>query len=225
MTGLENVQSIGGELGIRNNDDLTSLTGLNNINTIGGGLFISGNNALQSLNGLEKLNSLTVQPGFKSSLEISDNPKLKDLKGLDSLNYATIGKLKINGNHKLSVCNVQPVCAYLKTTGAVNVFDNAPGCNTTAQIKTACQASPVEDLFAEKNAVRVFPNPVTDLLQLRINGNDEGDISIYDVQGRLALYCTLRTGQALDVQGLTPGIYALKVVSGERVYMGRFVKQ
>jgi len=32
-------------------------------------------------------------------------------------------------------------------------------------------------------------------------------------------------GQALDVQSLAPGMYALKAMVSERVYAGRFIKQ
>ncbi|MBK8562440.1 MAG: T9SS type A sorting domain-containing protein [Saprospiraceae bacterium] len=41
-------------------------------------------------------------------------------------------------------------------------------------------------------------------------------------KGRLAL---LASGQQLDVQALAPGMYSLRVVVGERVFAGKFVKQ
>jgi photosystem II stability/assembly factor-like uncharacterized protein len=72
--------------------------------------------------------------------------------------------------------------------------------------------------------VSLSPNPATSVLNIQL---PEGTIAsptvqVFDAQGRLVL---LSTGQQLDVQALAPGMYSLRAVVGERVFVGRFVKQ
>lgn len=72
------------------------------------------------------------------------------------------------------------------------------------------------------------PNPAADFLQIRLPEEaavQEVNIQVFDAQGRLALQRVLPARQPLDVQGLGPGIYAVKAVVDEWAYAGWFVKQ
>ena len=79
LTGLDNVTSIGGELGIWRNYTMTSLTGLENLTSIGGELYIHSNLTLTSLTGL---NNLIFIGG---NVDIWDNGILTSLVGLENL--------------------------------------------------------------------------------------------------------------------------------------------
>jgi len=95
VEGLGEVNSILGNLEIRNNDNLHSLTGLNNITNIEGNCIIIGNDSLSSIAGL--LNISTIG----GDLVLWGNNSLINLVGLENLTF--IGKnLDLNGNDSLS---------------------------------------------------------------------------------------------------------------------------
>ena len=72
----------------------------------------------------------------------------------------------------------------------------------------------------------IFPNPTTGFLTLRLPENTAPlDVQAFDAQGKLLRNERLGIGQPLDVQALAPGMYSLRVVVGERVFAGKFVKQ
>ncbi len=79
LTGLENLTSIRGDLGICRNDALTSLTGLDNLTSIWSDLWIWGNYALTSLTRLDNVT------GIGGYLHIGYNNALTSLTGLDNL--------------------------------------------------------------------------------------------------------------------------------------------
>lgn len=81
LDGLNNVNSIGGNLILEINTNLTNLYGLNNLISIGGNLIIAGNPALNDLTGLNKLEYITGKLG------IYQNENLVNLNGLDSLSH------------------------------------------------------------------------------------------------------------------------------------------
>ncbi len=70
------------------------------------------------------------------------------------------------------------------------------------------------------------PNPASDFIAVQLPELifQPMDISIFDSQGKLTNRTFLTGGQLVDVRDLTPGIYAVKVLAGERAYAGRFVK-
>ncbi|MDP3445804.1 MAG: hypothetical protein Q8T08_23330, partial [Ignavibacteria bacterium] len=95
LTGLDNLNSIGGDLIIGGNNEMTYISGLNNLATIGGQLSIGANYPLYSITGLNNLTSIG------ESLEINANYYLRSLSGLNNL--ASIGgKLSINSNVSLT---------------------------------------------------------------------------------------------------------------------------
>ncbi len=74
--------------------------------------------------------------------------------------------------------------------------------------------------------VSISPNPASDFIAVQLPEPifQPMDISIFDSQGKLINRAFLTGGQLVDVRDLTPGIYAVKVLAGERAYAGRFVK-
>ena len=94
LNGLSVLTSIGGFLGILQNDSLTSLTGLEGVTSIGRYLAISSNLSLTSLTGLDNLASIA------KGIWIGDNAALTSLTGLD--NVTSIGEgLQISHNYVL----------------------------------------------------------------------------------------------------------------------------
>jgi hypothetical protein len=141
LNGLSGVTSIGGSLSIRC-FLLSNLAGLNALTSIGGDLSfggynwnggISGNPSLTSLAGLEGLTSIG------GNLSILGNSSLTSLVGLDNVSAASIANITIHNNSSLSNCNIQSICSYLGSpNGVVNIYSNASGCNSPAEIGNAC---------------------------------------------------------------------------------------
>jgi hypothetical protein len=78
---------------------------------------------------------------------------------------------------------------------------------------------------------RVFPNPVSDYLQVTVvQGNDEASVlELYDSRGAMVLSVdagVMLKGASvkLDVSNLAAGVYSLKVLSGNRQMVSRVVK-
>jgi len=73
----------------------------------------------------------------------------------------------------------------------------------------------------------VSPNPATEFLTILLpeSGALALDLQVFDMEGRELLRRNLAAGQVLDVRDLLPGTFTLKVVAGERVFVGKFVKQ
>lgn len=74
--------------------------------------------------------------------------------------------------------------------------------------------------------IGLAPNPATDLLYLDLPATAKPTrFDIFDAQGRLVQTGTFSEGVNLQVGHLPGGVFTLKMTDGERVYVGRFVKQ
>ena len=110
--------------------------------------------------------------------------------------------------------------------GSIGDFDYgfAPG-NKPAVFKW--EGFPVDAKQTQvESEVALSPNPATDFLYLQL---PEGitqpiEVSLFDPTGKLMGRQVATTGQAIDLQGLAPGMYWVKAVVGERVYTGKFSK-
>ena len=79
LSGLSNIQVIGGFLYFNENPNLQSMSGLDNLESVGGYLEIYGNESLNSLSGLGSLESIGGDMIFY------ENHDLEDFSGLDAL--------------------------------------------------------------------------------------------------------------------------------------------
>ncbi len=71
------------------------------------------------------------------------------------------------------------------------------------------------------------PNPATDFVNIELPETITTpiEISLFDTQGKLMRQQFFTNGQTLQVRHLPNGFYSLKVTDGDRVYVGKFVKQ
>ncbi len=223
LIGLDNVTYVAGCFKIEDNVNLSSLNGLGNLKYVGGecgfgpgsnGSSIKYNYSLTTLEGLNKLESI-------SRLEISENDLLASLQGLDSLKTTLFG-LTIKDNGNLLTCSTPPICAYLKNGGIAYISNNAPGCNNVAEVEAACMVSIKE---TEGPTMVISPNPAGDFLQIQIDDLEKWEIGLYDLQGRQMWRQRVFDSQIIEVKDWPSGIYALRAVSGGRVFSGKIVKQ
>ena len=75
----------------------------------------------------------------------------------------------------------------------------------------------------------LHPNPVSDRLYLHFSqplpSNQPLEVSVFDMHGRVVMRSSISDGQMIEVGDLATGVYTLKVVAEEQVFVGRFVKQ
>ena len=88
-----------------------------------------------------------------------------------------------------------------------------------------CVTDSKEELSSE--ALLLSPNPTTGYLQIQLNENKPLPLqaSLFDTQGKLVRMIAVSDARQVDVHDLSPGMYVLKAVDGEQVYIGKFVKQ
>lgn len=174
------LQTLGRHVISLDNDALTALPQISNVTHIPGALRIQGNSNLQSLSGLDNVTAVG------DYLNIVDNASLQGIGALHNLQ--SIGSsLIITGNPLVSVCNQPFVCSFVNNpTGALNISNNAPGCNNTTQTLVSCGSpqncnAQVIQLLGQQD-VDDFPlnygcSAITGSLQVRNYYNDTTNVN------------------------------------------------
>jgi len=144
-------------------------------------------------------------------LGIVYNDVLTSLSGLDNIDAASIDSLFIYNNTALSSCEVKSVCDYLANpTGTIEIYDNAPGCNSQVEVEEACTES-VEELYAE-DYLSLFPNPAIHVVNISIHdGLEVEEVTIYTLTGQ-QLMQERPVSNTIDISHLQQGMYIVEVV-------------
>jgi hypothetical protein len=220
FSGLGSLLSIGGNFQVSNNavlENMNSLGGLSALASIGGNLWISGNPDLTSLSGLLGIESID---GY---LKIDSNNALYNLSGLQNIDTSGINSLYIRENHLLSTCHITNVCDYLiYTIGPAEIYGNAPGCNSQIEVEDSCNAVAVNEL-TEKIQFEIFPNPCSGTAYLRYSILDTRYLilELYSIQGikiKTLLDQLQQPGEydlEFDVSDLPGGLYFIRMQLGE----------
>jgi|GEM_PF-780388 len=73
--------------------------------------------------------------------------------------------------------------------------------------------------------VSVSPNPVSDMLHIRLDGNHSGTVTIMDITGKTVLNHSLRSNHSFSMAALPQGVYILKIASdGFAPFTQRIIK-
>lgn len=132
LNGLRQLRSIGGDLLIVGNTELSRLAGLENITSIAGSLRIHDNIALLTV---EELTALRAIAG---ELSLVDNSALRSLAGIERLDPQSIHAIRILNSPQLSVCTLPTLCGFLDYGRPLEISGNAAGCLTASQLRAAC---------------------------------------------------------------------------------------
>ena len=85
------------------------------------------------------------------------------------------------------------------------------------------EITPLPSPLVFDSGLDVFPNPVSDILNLRIN-EEVTRVELYNASGhKMGSYAP--TGNAIDMSDLNPGLYIIKVETEENVYNTRVIKK
>lgn len=255
LSGLENLASVGGNLQVGGiefiygftfgNPLLVNLNGLTRLSVIGGGLFVAGNNNLADLTGLDSLvtagqhcwfdlnESLSSLQGLDQltsiggSLKIRWNNALSDISGLEHITSQSIQGLEIIYNHTLAECNVQSICDYLADpNGTVEIYDNAPGCNSPGEVEAACDALSVSGV-SRVNSLSLNPNPANDMVTISTAvSTDIARLLILTLTGQLVMELKFTGSQIrIDIGSLPPGVFIVRLQNKESVAVTKLIRK
>ncbi len=78
---------------------------------------------------------------------------------------------------------------------------------------------------ATTTVAKLYPNPVHDWLIIEMPTSIKIEtIFIFEISGKLVLNITPATTETIDVSGLIPGTYALKILTSKGITVSKFVK-
>jgi len=229
LTGLENLTFIGGDLDIGvpgqahpfGSPSLISLTGLNALTSIGGTLYISLNYALTNLMALENLTSIG------RFIVIEENDVLNSLNGLDNINATTIEHLAIVNNTSLSNCAVQSICNIIANPNStIDIHNNTTGCNSQAEVDTACKTLSVENLtFDDEFSIYPTPSSTQITIETSVTPN-QCKLSIMNLNGReLITFKITEPKTQINISVLPSGVYFVRLTGERMVQVEKFIKQ
>ena len=156
------------------------------------------------------------------SIIISNNNKLSSLDGLDKIEDGTITNLVISDNELLSTCDVTSVCNYLSDmTSVVDIRNNSIGCNSSAEVVTACTYGISGQSFSSEFII--IPNPAINKISvLSVNGLKIKEIKIYNQWGQLILK-SIEEKEVIDISNFEPGLYIVEIISDKLKHRGKLV--
>jgi len=247
LSGLDNVTAIGGSLRINENDSLTSLAGLDNLTSIAGGYFvIAGNASLTSLTGLDNLTStsghllinfnpaLTSLTGLENltsiggDIEIRYNAALTSLMGLENMDASSINNIWIKHNNSLSNCEILSICDYLASpNGIVEIYNNAPGCNSQEEVLEACEFISVEDLTPESSFL-IYSTSASSQITIETSTVPPKNtyLTLYNLNGQQLIEQQITEPTTMiDVGALPGGIYFVRLTWEKGIQVGKFVRE
>ena len=251
ITQLNTIDSVYGELHIIGNDALINLSGLNNLSFISTELHISGNEALTSLNGLSNLsiiggdleigtnysllniNDLSNISHIAGDLIVSKNSSITSLSGLNNIEPASIEDLDIHYNSSLSTCDVESICNYLVSpNGEVEIYGNAPGCNSIEEVQAACDTVSVQEIIF-KDDFTISPNPCSGSvkIQFTIYDDDIAIFELFDISGvmiKRIMNEPKKPGtynMEFNVSDLPAGVYIIKLQTKNKIDMKKIIKR
>lgn len=216
LEGLSSLDTVAGIFQVWAHDSLTDLRGLENLRSVGDAFAVFNNGRLGSLTGIEGLTYVG------SDLRINNNLTLTDISALDHP-VQIEGALSINDNVLLSDCVVDAVCSYLaapSTFAAIN--NNASGCADEAEVGTACLLISTGEA-APAQALRLFPNPTSAIVNIAADGFQIEKISLYDLTCRSVL-STKNTNSQIDLSGLPAGFYQVAITGKNGMIVRSLVK-
>ena len=81
--------------------------------------------------------------------------------------------------------------------------------------------------IADKSNVQVYPNPVSELMTIAVDGSNlNSKANLYSITGQLLHSFKLNeTENTIDVSGLAPGIYFLEIQSERGTERQKFIKK
>ncbi len=105
------------------------------------------------------------------------------------------------------------------------IVKNVMVVNGKSAVLNVVLASSATGIAQQKNStVLVYPNPASDKIYCT-GFSTNSTAFVVDLSGKVILSQRVTTGEALNISELPQGVYFLKVVSGEKIILRKFVKR
>ncbi len=101
-------------------------------------------------------------------------------------------------------------------------FIDSNGCSAHAKATVEFNTCEAINDITLNNQISLYPNPATDLIDIKTEGIQPQTTNIYDVNGQLV--STMRFAPQVDVSNLAAGVYLMEVTAPEGTARRRFVK-
>lgn len=201
LSGLNQLRSTG-KLSVEYSQSLTSFEGLEKLDTVSGGIVISDNKLLNSVESLKNVKY------FRGDINLAACPALKSISALNNITNYEINDVFIGSCANLSLCNAKMICEYLTIPeNQANILGNASGCATRNQIVASCEA--ITNISADQNLQTSTIHIIGDEIRIEHPENIRGDISIYNINGRLVHQFSSST-ESMDISNFNAGIYLIR---------------
>jgi hypothetical protein len=113
------------------------------------------------------------------------------------------------------------------TTYFVTITNTDIGCSDTASVTV--QVGNGINEHSELNGFNLYPDPVSDVLNIAQTGNsrDDTDIRIYNMMGQVVYNHNFQpqAEMMIDVSKLNAGVYSLEIKSENRLFIKKFIKR
>lgn len=76
-----------------------------------------------------------------------------------------------------------------------------------------------------RTAVKLFPNPTRDILNIEGLAQSENTVEIYSIEGQLLNITRLNSNRTVNVAGYKPGIYLLRIINNSGATTLKFIKK
>jgi len=77
----------------------------------------------------------------------------------------------------------------------------------------------------EADDLKICPNPATNIVYLKHNGQMIDLVTIYDIAGKKVIENNLKNNNSIDISSLTKGMYILHLKANDKTVVQKFVKQ
>jgi len=83
-----------------------------------------------------------------------------------------------------------------------------------------------QDLFADDRTVSIYPNPVSESFTLLLNENRKNaTVQIFNLVGEMILDRSVSDeSNVIEMNDAAPGVYLIKIISGDRICTKKFIK-
>jgi hypothetical protein len=131
-----------------------------------------------------------------------------------------------NNNDKVKIChNGHEICVASEAVQEHLDHGDYLGSCTTASVALVREGSILEE--AASYSVVVYPNPVSELLNIRVSKLESGaTVLLFNANGAIVLNQRLTNAtQAISLKGLTTGLYFVQVRNGNQQITQKVIKQ
>ncbi len=165
-----------------------------------------------------------ITTGGTITVTLGTLPADYDLKLLNS----TGAQLAISQNGSTTSETISYTAAAGTYYAQVYGYNGANNASTCYTLKVQLGTASKPEIVQASGIVKVYPNPVTDVLNVSVLGdiNPRASLQITDVNGKIVMVKNIITNpQAIDISRLAKGVYLIKVDNGGKEITSKFTRQ